>query len=138
MLTDVLQKIYSAAYGDPPAPGDRRQSSAFHQWNLAEPADIIQVYLFMRNLDRWTTGAFRDAVVAGITDLAGRVKEDEADVVSWRRKGDFSPSVARKVVAPPPPEPDTVAAEPALTPAAKQRKAKKRKRVPRTSLGSNC
>lgn len=138
MLTDVLQKIYSAAYGDLPAEGDRRQSSAFHQWNLADPADIIQVYLFMRNLDRWTTGAFRDAVVAGVTDLARRVKADQADVVSWRRKGDLSLSVARKVAAAPaPPEPDTVSAEPAATPAAKLRKAKKRKHAPRTSLGSN-
>ncbi|KAL1951285.1 hypothetical protein VTO73DRAFT_434 [Trametes versicolor] len=134
---DVL-KIYSAAYGNLPAQGDRRQSSAFHQWNLAEPADIIQVYLFMRNLDRWTTGAFRDAVVEGVTDLARRVKADEADVVSWRRKGDLSLSVAQKVAAPPPPEPDTVSAEPAAAPAAKQRKAKKRKHAPRTSLGSNC
>ncbi|KAI0639826.1 hypothetical protein C8Q77DRAFT_88345 [Trametes polyzona] len=126
--------IYSAAYGaDPSQAAERRRSLAFHQWDLAEPADIIQVYLFIRNLDRWTTGAFRDAVVEGVTDLAQRVSAGQADMVAWRRKGDLSvPATQKAAAAAPSPEPAWQSAEP---PAAAKRKSKKRK-TPRTSVGS--
>ncbi|KAI0830735.1 hypothetical protein BC628DRAFT_1313124 [Trametes gibbosa] len=121
---------------------DRRRSSAFHQWNLAEPADIIEVYLLIRNLDRWTAGMFRDTVVADITTLAQRVEAKQTDVVSWVRKGDVAASGARErappVLATPAPLVKVtveVAVETA-DPAPAKRKGKKRKHAPRTSMGS--
>ncbi|OSD03550.1 hypothetical protein PYCCODRAFT_1466922 [Trametes coccinea BRFM310] len=120
--------IYSAPYGGPPFKGRRKRSSAFHEWDLAKPADIISVYLLMTNLDRWTTGAFCDAVVAGTSELARRVHAGQT-VVPWRRSGDLARMVNRKVVHP---EPTSAASTSTSTaPPSVKRKVKKRK--PRTS-----
>ncbi|KAH9858225.1 hypothetical protein C2E23DRAFT_803173 [Lenzites betulinus] len=140
--SEKVLKIYSAPYGGPSQVG-RRESCPFHQWNLAEPADIIQVYLLMRNLDHWTAGAFRDAVITGITGLAQRVEAGEAHAVAWRRKGDITVSKARKAPrAPAAPEPEllvqvTVKVEDPA-PAKRKTKGKSKMRIttPRTSIGS--
>ncbi|KAI0330608.1 hypothetical protein GY45DRAFT_1250501, partial [Cubamyces sp. BRFM 1775] len=125
--------IYSAAYSGPPTRKERRRSGAFHEWDLAKPGDIIRVFLLMRNLDRWMTGAFCDAVVAGVTDLASKVQLGYT-IPPWRRSGDLARLVGRKVAAQQEAhgEGDTPAAEPvAEAPVPAKRKSKKRK--PRTS-----
>ncbi|KAH9897982.1 hypothetical protein C8Q73DRAFT_683286 [Cubamyces lactineus] len=125
--------IYSAAYSGPPTKKERRLSGAFHEWDLAKPEDIIRVFLLMRNLDRWMTGAFCDAVVAGVTDLASKVQLGYT-IPPWRRSGDLARLVGRKIAAQQEThdEDGTPAAEPvAETTAPAKRKSKKRK--PRTS-----
>ncbi|KAI9060222.1 hypothetical protein FKP32DRAFT_1656523 [Trametes sanguinea] len=123
------QMIYSAPYGGPPFKGRRKRSSAFHEWDLAKPADIISVYLLMTNLDRWTTGAFCDAVVAGTSELAKRVLAGQS-VAPWRRSGDLARMVGRKVVHP---EPASAASSSASAAPAEPVKRKVKKRKPRTS-----
>lgn len=81
--------IQSAAYPGP-RPINRRTSGIFHEWNLHNPSDIMQVYLYVRNLDRWTVTGFRDRVDAGVTQLVMDVVHDGQSIVPWRRKGDIS------------------------------------------------
>ncbi|KAI0673556.1 hypothetical protein C8Q78DRAFT_633627 [Trametes maxima] len=130
-------RIYSAAYDGGPPRSPRRNSVAFHEWDLARPGDIIEVFLLMRNLDRWTTGTFHEAVVAGITKLAKRMEAGDASTISWRRKGDLSLLVGRKVdpECAPPPEPAECSISSAEAAAPPKRKSKKRK--PRQSNQSH-
>lgn len=62
----------------------RRQSSSFHEWSLERPDHIIQVYLLLRSLDRWTVKGFKVLIEEGIQQLAKDVKEGNRRVVPWR------------------------------------------------------
>ncbi|RPD82069.1 hypothetical protein L226DRAFT_556047 [Lentinus tigrinus ALCF2SS1-7] len=78
-------RIASAAY-----PGAkkraRRVSLPFHEWNLGKPSHIIQVYLLLRNLDRWTVNGFQQLVEQGIKELATAVADGLRTVVPWRAR----------------------------------------------------
>ncbi|KAI0361163.1 hypothetical protein OH77DRAFT_1391015 [Trametes cingulata] len=119
-------RIYSAAYSGPPPQDARRTSTAFHQWNLANPSDIIQVYLLISNLDRWTTGRFRQSVISGVTALAGEVQAGKTSVTPWRRKGDVGRLVKKA-------GPDTVGESVSSTEPAKRVKTKRRRKARRSS-----
>ncbi|CDO73193.1 hypothetical protein BN946_scf185007.g248 [Trametes cinnabarina] len=118
--------IYSAPYGGPPLQERRKRSSAFHEWDLAKPADIIGVYLLMRNLDRWTARAFCEAVTAGVSELARRVQAGQT-IMPWRRSGDLVRMVGRKPVPPEPASAASSSASSVVPPPPAKRKVKKRK-----------
>ncbi|PCH33740.1 hypothetical protein WOLCODRAFT_112414 [Wolfiporia cocos MD-104 SS10] len=80
--------IQSAFYIEPTA-GGRRDSTVYHEWDLEDPEDILQVYLLIRNLDRWTTGRFCELVYDGINQLVVDVSEHGQKIVPWRRTGDL-------------------------------------------------
>ncbi|KAI0961701.1 hypothetical protein AcV7_000735 [Taiwanofungus camphoratus] len=81
--------IRSAAYPGPKN-HNRRTSGIFHEWHLDEPNDILQVFLLIRNMDRWTVGGFRDRVIAGINQLVCDVVQQGHKFTPWKRKGDVS------------------------------------------------
>ncbi|TFK83666.1 hypothetical protein K466DRAFT_602670 [Polyporus arcularius HHB13444] len=80
-------RIVSAAYPGAKKKGARRASLPFYEWNLGRPSHIIQVYLLMRNLDRWTVHGFQKLVEQGITELAAAVADGSRSVAPWRRRG---------------------------------------------------
>ncbi|KAI8981245.1 hypothetical protein BD414DRAFT_419862 [Trametes punicea] len=129
---EIVSMIYSAAYGGSGTKDERRRSAACYEWDLAEPADIIQVYLLMRNLDRWTTGPFCEAVIAGVKDLARRVQAGQLTVMPWRRSGDLVRLVGRKVGHPEFTSAASLSASSAAA-APVKRKVKKRKPCPSAS-----
>ncbi|GBE78248.1 predicted protein [Sparassis crispa] len=88
--------IQSAAY--PGANyGGRRTSDIFHEWQLDEPSDILQVYLLVRNMDHWTVNGFCERVISGIKQLATDVVENEHAFVPWKRKGDLGRSIPTNI-----------------------------------------
>lgn len=84
---DKELRIISAGYPGRSSEKRRRYSSSFHEWDLGRSAGIIQVYLLLRNLDRWTVGRFKTIVEDGIQKLAKEVREGDRTVVPWRFRG---------------------------------------------------
>ncbi|TBU62073.1 hypothetical protein BD310DRAFT_946134 [Dichomitus squalens] len=87
--------IVSAPYPGPPSKQPVRRKQLFHSWNLADPGHIIEVYLLLRKLDRWTVTGFRDRVVAGIWSLVDEVEKHDGKVVQWRRRSSLGKEVGR-------------------------------------------
>ena len=52
-----------------------RSNSQFHEWSLRKPSDILKVYLFLCNIDRWTAGPFRNAIVTRLQALGKTAAE---------------------------------------------------------------
>ncbi|KAH9916162.1 hypothetical protein B0H21DRAFT_312985 [Amylocystis lapponica] len=119
---DEYPMIRSAPY---PGPGNtaRRGTIQFHDWSLDRPQDILQVYLFMRNLDRWTVGRFNDLVHEGIAQLAIDVRNGDK-FTPWKRKGDMACLVSTN-------ERDSDATFSAVTPASSPPKRKSARRANR-------
>ncbi|KAI0652292.1 hypothetical protein C8Q79DRAFT_1005504 [Trametes meyenii] len=126
-------RIYSAAYDGGLPRTSRRESVAFHEWDLSKPGDIIEVFLLMRNLDRWTTGTFHEAVVTGITKLAKRAEAGDVSTISWRRKGNLNLVVGRKVDPEYAPPPEPTDSSTSFAEASPPSKCKSKKRKPRAS-----
>ncbi|KAM5531888.1 hypothetical protein V8D89_014442 [Ganoderma adspersum] len=85
-----------------PYPGPQRKSrrkKLFHDWDLSQPADIIEVYLLLRNLDRWTVEGFRTRVVDGITSLVEEVSRHDRQVLQWRRRSSLGGKASRTEAA---------------------------------------
>ncbi|TFY70930.1 hypothetical protein EVG20_g2077 [Dentipellis fragilis] len=59
----------------------------FHEWRLDNPWEIIQVFLLIRNIDRWTVGRFRERVNSGIQDLLHSVLTEKQRYRPWKRVG---------------------------------------------------
>ncbi|OBZ79705.1 hypothetical protein A0H81_00990 [Grifola frondosa] len=82
-------RIHSAAYpGPPPSARTRRTSGIFHEWNLDNPGDMLQVFLLIRNIDEWTVGPFVERIIKGVDHLLKDVK-DGHQFMPWKRKGDL-------------------------------------------------
>ncbi|EIM92134.1 uncharacterized protein STEHIDRAFT_70652 [Stereum hirsutum FP-91666 SS1] len=81
-----LKFLHSAPY---PGTGQPEKSGSnddlFHEWSLDRPADIIRVFLLLRNIDAWTTGRFRDLVVSGINRLTVSVVDQGHKFKPWKR-----------------------------------------------------
>ncbi|KZT72792.1 hypothetical protein DAEQUDRAFT_762604 [Daedalea quercina L-15889] len=119
----------SAAYAGT-NPSSRRTSGVFHEWNLEEPADILQVYLLIKNLDTWTVNGFLERVAEGVQQLAVDVLHEGHRLVPWRRKGDLAKVIgtnAQEIKAEGTPRPSF-----SVTPSSSPPKHKSRKRVPRS------
>lgn len=99
--------VRSAAYPGPK--GDRRRTSGiFHEWNLEEPNDILQVFLLIRNIDEWTVGRFQKLVTKGVNQLCDDVIQGRHQFRPWKRRGDLAqlirdgPRASLESAAPPP------------------------------------
>ncbi|KAI0756583.1 hypothetical protein C8Q80DRAFT_1129431 [Daedaleopsis nitida] len=103
-------RIISAPYPGPPStkPTTRRTSSSFYEWDLENPSHMIQVYLLLRNLDRWTVKEFKAIVEEGIQTLASDVKKGRRTVVPWRRRskgGEVGAAVTNESISTSPAKP---------------------------------
>ncbi|KAI5124086.1 hypothetical protein M0805_000901 [Coniferiporia weirii] len=74
--------IFSAAY--PAVSHPELDFSDFHEWDLYKPADILSVFLLVRNLDIWTANTFRKRVEDGVNALTKAVVEDGRPYVPWK------------------------------------------------------
>jgi hypothetical protein len=61
-----------------------------HEWKLDEPAQIIQIYILTKNIDRWTVDGFLKFVEKGIADLENSVLVDGCRYQPWKRVGTFN------------------------------------------------
>lgn len=93
--------MFSAPY---PGPGaDEPGAAIFHEWNLDQPCDILQVYLLLRNLDAWTAGRFRERVEDGVMALVEAVVHGGQLYSPWKRQDDVL--LVRENLKNVPPEP---------------------------------
>ncbi|KAI3622803.1 hypothetical protein WG66_015155 [Moniliophthora roreri] len=67
--------VHSAAYSTVP-------NEAFKVFDLSRPAHILEIYFLLRNIDQWTTGAFKERVTESVMTLANKKGET---FVGWRR-----------------------------------------------------
>ncbi|KAI1793969.1 hypothetical protein LXA43DRAFT_884443 [Ganoderma leucocontextum] len=113
-----------------PYPGPQKRSTGrknpFHDWDLSKPADIIEVYLLLRNLDRWTVEGFRTRVMGGIMSLVEEVSQRDRRVLQWRRRGSLGGRVSRTDDAAEEPEPESISSP--MKPRARAKSATKAKR----------
>lgn len=75
--------MFSAAYPGAETTG-KPVSSEFFEWDLDKPADILSVFLLVRNLDSWTASSFRERVDEGVQALAKSVLKDKKPYVPWK------------------------------------------------------
>ena len=116
----------SAPYTGPQKKSTRRKN-LFHDWDLSKPADIIEVYLLLRNLDRWTVEGFRTRVVGGIMGLVQEVSQRGRRVLQWRRRSSLDGRVSRTDEAAEELEPESISSPMKPRPRAKLApKAKRR------------
>lgn len=78
--------MLSAPY---PGPGQPRTDGRFHEWCLDQPADILQVYFLIKNIDRWTAGPFRKRVANGLHDLMNCREREKQAYRPWKREGEL-------------------------------------------------
>ena len=77
-------------------PGLHGDGSHPHEWNLRSPADIIQVFILIKNIDRWTHNGFVKCIEAGIADLEDSVLVKRCAYQPWKRVGTLKPSKAKE------------------------------------------
>ncbi|PIL31551.1 hypothetical protein GSI_06253 [Ganoderma sinense ZZ0214-1] len=116
--------IVSAPY--PGHPKKSRRKNLFHDWDLSQPAGIIQVYLLLRNLDRWTVDGFRTRVVQGIISLVKQVSQNDRQVLQWRRRSSLGGKASRAEDAAEDHEPESISSP--VKPRARTKVAPKAKR----------
>jgi len=84
-----------------PFPGldheDEANKDVFHEWRLDQPGDIIQVFLLIRNIDRWTVGRFRERVTSGVQELVHSVLTERRKFKPWKRAGILVPTIKAEV-----------------------------------------
>lgn len=114
----------SAPYPGPQSQARRRQF--FHDWDLSRPGDIIEVYLLLRNLDRWTVEGFQRRVVEGITDLVEQVSRHDRQVLQWRRRSSLGGKASRTEAAAEDSEPESISSP--MKPRARAKVAPKARR----------
>ncbi|KAF5375027.1 hypothetical protein D9758_000436 [Tetrapyrgos nigripes] len=81
--------VYSATYS---------QQNEEKEWNLEDPADLLEVYFLLRNIDSFTIGSFRERVNQGVQRLLGAVVDEGKTFEPWRRSTESvkRPSRAQK------------------------------------------
>jgi len=77
----VRSALFSGAHAD-----DGLGSPAY-EWDLRSPANIIQVFLLVKNIDDWTLNGFLECVEAGIADLEESVLIKRYAYQPWKRVG---------------------------------------------------
>ncbi|KAI0734487.1 hypothetical protein C8Q72DRAFT_394605 [Fomitopsis betulina] len=90
--TVTIPVVRSAPYGGA-SPRSRRTSRLYHEWDLRKPADILRVYLLIKNIDRWTVNGFIKCINGGIRDLRDGILNREHTLVPWKRNGDIAVAV---------------------------------------------
>ncbi|KAH9984641.1 mitochondrial carrier domain-containing protein [Russula compacta] len=72
------------------------EESRAHEWNLNSPANIIEVFLLLKNIDHWTVNGFLKCVEVGIDNLVDSVLLKGCLYQSWKRVGTFKPPRAKE------------------------------------------
>lgn len=88
----------SAPYSRPEVHGDSMSDRPFHEWDLDNPSDILQVYFLVRNIDEWTCGRFHRRVVEGLNHLVESITLNDGTYQSWKWIGNTSPGLAVKAL----------------------------------------
>ena len=88
----VIQSIHSAPYPgrETKASGKRRIGqlrNGFHDWDLEKAADILEVFVLLRNIDLWTVGPFLKRINEGVSSLEKSVLEDRKHYTPWKQVG---------------------------------------------------
>lgn len=65
----------------------------FHEWDLDNPSDILQVYFLVRNIDEWTCGRFHRRVVDGLNHLVDSITLKDGTYQSWKWVGNIGLAV---------------------------------------------
>ncbi|KAI0041795.1 hypothetical protein FA95DRAFT_1500992 [Auriscalpium vulgare] len=90
-LSEGEKLVSSLIIQSAPYPGYNRTTQSatpiFHEWRLDRPADIIQVFLLIRNIDIWTVGRFNERVKAGVKELVDAVLVRKQSYRPWKRVG---------------------------------------------------
>ncbi|TFY76433.1 hypothetical protein EWM64_g7580 [Hericium alpestre] len=71
-------------------PVEEKDNKVFHEWRLDDPCEVIQVFLLIRNIDRWTMGTFRERIDDGIQHLVNSVFTERQKYRPWKRAGVLS------------------------------------------------
>lgn len=91
----ISQIVVSTPYS---RPEDPISDQPFHEWDLDNPSDILQVYFVVRNIDEWTCGRFHGRVVEGLNRLVDSITLKDGTYQSWKWTGNTSPGLAVKVL----------------------------------------
>lgn len=119
--------VRSAPYGGC-SPRRRRTSRLFHEWDLRNPADILRVYLLIKNINCWTVTGFISCIKKGICNLQAGVSSGTHTLVPWKRNGDITAAGKDEPAEPKKGRQIAKSATPVGTPPKRTRK-----RVPRSS-----
>ncbi|KAF8898904.1 hypothetical protein BD779DRAFT_1666663 [Infundibulicybe gibba] len=84
-----LPTVLSAPYSTEAPSLNPVDNDFFHEWHLDDPADIIKVYLFIRNLDEWTTEGFRERIIKGVEKFTENILTDTGAFQPWKRVGEL-------------------------------------------------
>ncbi|KAI0271409.1 hypothetical protein BC834DRAFT_818064 [Gloeopeniophorella convolvens] len=81
--------VRSAPFPGPAPRGGKGagEEGRVHEWKLDNPAEIIQVFLLIKNLDHWTVHGFKECIEAGIEDLLESVLHEKRPYQPWKRVG---------------------------------------------------
>ena len=101
------QCIFSAPYPGQDAlseAGEGRRSpneDQFYEWDLKQPAHILEVFFLIQNIDRWTVTEFQALVQEGVDAFAKSVKARTVKYVPWRRVDDtwFKTALAKENIS---------------------------------------
>ncbi|KAI4528994.1 hypothetical protein K525DRAFT_262773 [Schizophyllum commune Loenen D] len=73
----------------------------FYEWDLKQPAHILEVFFLIQNIDRWTVTEFQALVQEGVDAFAKSVKARTVKYVPWRRVDDtwFKTALAKENIS---------------------------------------
>ncbi|KAG9314234.1 hypothetical protein JVU11DRAFT_5021 [Chiua virens] len=94
-IVDDKPIVVSAPYSRPKNPTSDRP---FHEWDLENPSDILQVYFLVRNIDEWTCGRFHSRVIEGLNELVENITLKNGTYQSWKWVGNTLPGLAAKAL----------------------------------------
>ncbi|KAH9064342.1 hypothetical protein EDB87DRAFT_1680985 [Lactarius vividus] len=77
--------VRSALFPGYHSEGDVGDETDVHEWNLDSPANIIQMFLLIKNIDHWTVNGFIKCIEEGITDLVDSVLLKNCPYQPWKR-----------------------------------------------------
>ncbi|KAH9037203.1 hypothetical protein EDB85DRAFT_2072986 [Lactarius pseudohatsudake] len=80
--------VRSALFPGYHSEGDAGDETDVHEWNLDSPANIIQMFLLIKNIDHWTVNGFTKCIEEGIADLVDSGAAQELSVSALEESGD--------------------------------------------------
>ncbi|KAF8140397.1 hypothetical protein EV363DRAFT_1393305 [Boletus edulis] len=97
-VVDGKHVVVSVPYSRPRTRGDSMSDRPFHEWDLDDPSDILEVYFLVRNIDEWTCGRFHQRVVQGLNHLVESITLKDGTYQPWKWVGNTVPGLAVKVL----------------------------------------
>ncbi|KAH8998841.1 hypothetical protein EDB86DRAFT_2828382 [Lactarius hatsudake] len=90
--------VRSALFPGYHSEGDVGDETDVHEWNLDSPANIIQMFLLIKNIDQWTVNGFTKCIEEGIADLVDSVLLKNCPYQPWKRVGTFKSTQTKDAV----------------------------------------